>query len=222
MPGQCFILIFSQQLIKCRIANFSVAQQIVTGQSTPRSLSGVQTLICMALYANSLSAKTTVHTYLTSAALAAHRMGLHAAEGAYDLPDDERKTRIWTYLALKNLDMYISTSLGLPRVVHTPGLSTSLTDILQIAPSDDLATAKANAELLELFTLASEECYTVSNCSAWKGNYLVPSNRVRRFENELDSWKQRNPLVGTLGGSQTTYTKYVYPPVVRISNLLIC
>lgn len=94
----------------------------------------------MALYLSAASSQTKYHAYVSSAASAALRLGLHEQMSGF--PDEEQALRRRVWFAVQAMDVYASSALGLP---NNMSLVEAQTDGLEVVFSgiDELTMATA-------------------------------------------------------------------------------
>lgn len=114
------------------------------------------------------------------------------ARSAHHLSERNRTIYHRTYTALRILDIYATSFLGLPRhlrAVEAP-YETSYAPYIDSAPM--LIVADANAELLEILGAAIENSYfNYVNTTAYS-SYSDPCAGVRAVDGELERWTRKH------------------------------
>lgn len=82
-----------------------------------RDLTSLQALMCMVIYLQCCGAIPTCYTYTSLATAACTRMGLHRSESLDQLNPIEQEMRKRLFWALRTIDAYVTTILGLPRTL---------------------------------------------------------------------------------------------------------
>lgn len=177
--------------MKYRLSYFGAAASIIPFANCDRSLAAVQTVLCLALYLKANAAQMRVHAYISAAAGAALRMGLH--ENIPCLPEDEQalRRRIWSSIYV--LDTYVSSSLGLPPTVP---MAQPDSDPFPCLPStssnEDVVLATAHVQLASILHRAINQTYstTTARRAVGTGPYSVARQGILNASKELDAWMQ--------------------------------
>ncbi|EME41742.1 hypothetical protein DOTSEDRAFT_73955 [Dothistroma septosporum NZE10] len=168
------------------VACITNASVIINDQAYGRTLASVQTAMCIAQWLKVANCTSASHGYLSIAASAALRLGLHDLDAMADLPNNERKWYKRTIAALTAMDTLTSVSLGLPRI-----LAASINGVLICDdPGHTLPTHQAHYEVTEILRRYFEPCF-LSKSFKNGAIYQLPQKRVDFVVDELDSWKSR-------------------------------
>lgn len=173
---------------------FGAAQQRIKTIHGQLSLIKIQAVLCLAFFLVSASAKKMARTYISLAAEGIARLDEILSDSGHKVRKSNSTSRTWTYIALKELDMYISASLGLPRIVSTNEVFIGPTDAPEHGTNEDLAVANARNHLFEILG-AMLKTYHDGQNSALRSTYTMSEKRILEFEEKLERWEQLHPLV---------------------------
>ncbi len=210
--------LFSQTVHKeygCRRAlsqamrHFIAAQQLID-ITRCRDLVSLQVLICLAIFLMSTARIATAHTYIALAVSTAMKLGLHSAAPSKlmsfsELEQNMRGRVFWTIV---QMDMYMSSVLGLPALVNRYKLDNwkprvakeeidSLRDSQDPGQNTILAASAKHHELLSIISNANDVLYPRSADGLSKGRkpgtILVKSTRIKEIEHEYRQWRKSVP-----------------------------
>lgn len=129
-----------------------------------RTVVSLQTIISMILYLISTARMASAHAFLDAACAAAKRQGLHF-RSTHDaqFPEKERNVRRRVFWAVINLDMYITSILGLPPFLDMSAVDPAIDLTIEAAlhegrikrdlSSPDGITLMASAKYIELMRI---------------------------------------------------------------------
>ncbi|CAK3810541.1 fungal-specific transcription factor domain-containing [Lecanosticta acicola] len=170
---------------------FGAAVSIVPLANCDRSLSAVQTVLCLALYLKANAAQMRVHAYVSAATSAALRMGLHEHVPCFPEEEQALRRRVWSSICM--LDTFVSTSLGLPPTVPIDQPDFDPFPCLPSTSSDDeLLPATAQFHLARILHQAVHQTYSASSAkrAVDTGTYSVSRLGLKNAAIQLDAWIQ--------------------------------
>ena len=177
------------------LAYFAAARDMVQLPNCDRSLPALQTILCLALYLKAGAALARAHAYISAAASGALRMGLH--EEVPGFPADEQTTRQRVWSTIRILDVYVSSSLGIPNIVSTqdedfppfPRWSTTVVD-------EELVPCVAASQLIGMLGRAINSTYRHPSArKAVDGGYAINEHDLAQACDELEAWTQNSPAL---------------------------
>ena len=179
------------------IGSLQAAQAIVNSRECHRSLAALQSVICISVYLATNRAISSSRAYVAQACSAVYVMGLH--EQSSKLVDEERYRRFRTLNCLKIIDAYISSLLGLPRLLQ--GIRTicwdkristdqSIMDVNPIRNADTLLQLlQIQAEFFESHGPGSKPLPRPDHCNSPAACVMEASDavdqRFHQFEDRL-------------------------------------
>ncbi|KAL1581737.1 hypothetical protein WHR41_09427 [Cladosporium halotolerans] len=170
------------------LRQFAAARELIPLADCSRSIAAVQTVMCMAMYLMSISAKRAAHTYVSTAGHAAHQLGLHEAATADWLSGKQRAVSQRVYATLRAFDAYITSSLGLPRNLRVIDQTSGPTHAPDVGSPEILTAASANADLLEIMSNTREIIFFTDVTIPGKSSNIIDSVRLHELNNALDMW----------------------------------
>ncbi|SMQ47618.1 unnamed protein product [Zymoseptoria tritici ST99CH_3D7] len=191
------------------LSYFAAARDAVPLGNCERSLSALQTTLCLAIYLKSVSAQTRFHAYVSAAASGALRMGLHEVIPGFPKEELAMRQRIWS--AVRTMDVYASSALGLPShfssVVDNAPLSA-----LESGKEEELMLADAHYKLASVVHRAVDKLYRGRTSLSASGApvFGVPVKSLHEANEELETWANNCSFINSGLGS------------VERSQLLLC
>jgi hypothetical protein len=163
--------------------------------------------MCMIIHLQALGMLPTCYSYISLAMAACTRMGLHRSETLAKFNTVEQETRKRIFWALRTMEAYITTILGLPRILSDedtdqefPGEVEDYLIIDGNSPSsaDSLVSsmAIANAHTKLLIIMGKLKQFVLGSGKADSkdgGTYRVDYARIIEAEKELESWVSQLP-----------------------------
>lgn len=163
-------------------------------------------MICLILFLISTARMASAHAYLGATCASAMRQGLHF-RSTHDssIPDSERKVRRRVFWAVTNMDMYISSILGLPRFIDLtaadPAIDMTIEAALQESMTVDgpssiahlsLAASAKHMELMRIISRAQDILFPKPpdppNSKERNGSIVVSVSKLRKVEALYESW----------------------------------
>ncbi|KAF2161373.1 hypothetical protein M409DRAFT_59088 [Zasmidium cellare ATCC 36951] len=176
---------------------FAAARGMVPLQNCDRSLPALQTVLCLSLYLKAGSAVTRAHAFVSAAASAGLRIGLHEQVPCFAETEQTIRRRIWS--TIRSLDVITSSLLGIPHFVTIATYDDDPFPSLTNGYEEDLVISSAHSRLITILGRAIDKTY--SSNSAKKpmglGSFAVREESMNDACNELDSWAQSCPLLAT-------------------------
>lgn len=169
---------------------FVASQEIVPLQNCDRSLPALQTVLCLALFLKAGSALTRSHAYVSAAASASLRMGLHEQVPCFPKDEQVMMQRVWS--TIRSLDVLISSSLGIPHIVSIAPYEEEPFPSLSVGFEEELVTSSAHVRLLGILSRALDRTYCSGSTrkSFGLGSFAVPEESLRESCSELEAWEQ--------------------------------
>ncbi|KAF7190308.1 hypothetical protein HII31_08639, partial [Pseudocercospora fuligena] len=183
---------------------FVAARSMVPLIHCGRSLTALQTVLCMALYLKAASDQTLVHTYITAAAGTALRMGLHEQTPFFAQDETALRQRVWS--TIRVLDIYISASLGIPCAIsHVWTHDQDAFPPLPSGSNAELVAANAHAELATKTSRTINSMYNGRNSqpNLGLGPYSVALALLDHGWEDLDRWARACPVLAQSQDSMT-------------------
>ncbi|KXT17958.1 hypothetical protein AC579_9583 [Pseudocercospora musae] len=206
--GQRFETITVESGSDCKrhgMSFFVAARSMVPLTHCGRSLTALQTALCMALYLKAASDQTLVHTYITAAAGAALRLGLHEQTPFFAQDETALRQRVWS--TIRVLDTFISAFLGIPCAISQ--IWTHEQDAFPPLPSGsnsaELVAANAHAELATKMNQKINSMYhgRTPQPNVGLGPYLVALTSLDHGWEDLDRWARACPVLAQSQDSMT-------------------
>lgn len=173
-----------------------------------RTIVSLQAMISLILYLVSTARIASAHAFLGAACAAAMRQGLHfRSTHDADLPHDEKKVRRRVFWAIVNLDLYITSILGLPPFMDMSTVDPAIDLTIELAlkeaktspslsPADGVALA-ASARHIELRRIVFKAQQTLfpkpidpPDAASRNGTIFVSVPKVQEVEYQLNEWAQ--------------------------------
>jgi hypothetical protein len=174
------------------------------------------------------------HTLIGIALRSALRMGLHRHLPHTSMTPIKDETRRRVFYAIRQIDIYLCTTLGLPLLLHDKDVDqpwpTEVDDeyiaeaaILRPPPGTPsfLQAFNAHTRLMQILSKVVEHLYppTGTENGPTDVTYMISCARIREIEQDLHSWHEQLPSTWRPGPEENTQiTRYVCP--VRLSSLL--
>lgn len=198
--GQRFDPAKTMTAAECKIQGlvfFAAASGMISPQSCDKSLPALQTVLCMGLYLKAGLAITRAHAFVSAAASAGLRMGLH--EQVPCLGKNEQAIRRRTWSTIRSLEIMISSLLGIPHMVASAAYDDDPFPALAIGPEEDLVVSSAHFRLMAMLCRAIDRtyCSNLAKRPISLGTLAVPEEGMNESCNELDSWAQSCPSLAT-------------------------
>jgi hypothetical protein len=136
------------------------------------------------------------------------RMGLHRYLPHLHISSIESETRKRVFHTIRQMDIYVSTTLGLPVVLRAVDIDQPLpiaiddeliVDGLPLQPSAGrpciIQAFNAHASLMEILAVVVEHVYPPRAASKRHAytSYLIDCNRIREVEKRLQDWLRQLP-----------------------------
>lgn len=144
----------------------------------------------MALFLNAASAQTRFHAYVSSAASAALRLGLHEQVSGFAEDEQALRRRVW--FAVQAMDVYASSALGLPSNLSSAEAQTeSFGNAFPGLDEMTLATA-AHHQLTGVLSNCIDRIYRDRESKAASGvqSNVVSTTSLRESSEEMTTWGQ--------------------------------
>jgi hypothetical protein len=174
------------------VVYFVAAKEMMPLATCDRGLVGVQTILCLALFLKAAGALTRVHAYVAGAASAALRLGLH--EGIPGFSEDEAALRRRVWSTVQVLDVYISTSLGVPATATIGCEWQDAFPPMNTGSNAELVASGAHLDLLRTFSKAIAITFPAKR-STVTGNFVVQERDLRHASGKLEAWIQDCPVL---------------------------
>ncbi|KXS94388.1 hypothetical protein AC578_6592 [Pseudocercospora eumusae] len=175
---------------------FVAARSMVPLTHCGRSLTALQTVLCMALYLKAASDQTLVHTYITAAAGAALRLGLHEQTPFFTPDETALRQRVWS--TIRVLDTYVSAALGIPCAIsHVWMHEQDAFPPLLSGSNAELVVANAHAELATKMSQTIHSMYNGRDLHSnlGLGPYSVALALLDSRWEDLDRWARACPVL---------------------------
>ncbi|KAL4866151.1 hypothetical protein BDV12DRAFT_138600 [Aspergillus spectabilis] len=193
-----------------------------------RDLSSLQAICFMVLFLQSSAKLSTCYSYIGIALRSALRLGLHRSVTTnFNLVERELRRRI--FWAIRKMDVYVSTLLGLPQMLsdddidQEPPLSVDGEFITEIGilPTPEgrihaMIGANAHTGLSNIILKIVKYIYplkTAQHRSKSDQRYVVSHSKIREIERDLQTWMEELPAALRPGTE-------VSPQIERIRQLL--
>lgn len=170
-----------------------------------RSLVSLQAVVSLILFLISTARIASAHAFVGVACAAAMRQGLHyRSTHEAEIPPSERKVRRRVFWAVMNLDMYVSSILGLPPFMDLSAVDPALDTTIELALSDfhnseektadllALAAAAKHIELLRIIFKAQRTLFPKPhdppNATMQAGSITVSIPQLQKVESQFQEW----------------------------------
>lgn len=181
------------------------ASQRLLDVTSCRDLTSLQVIVAMIIYLQSTGNISLCYSYISVAMASSLRMGLHRSDPTNAFGPIEHEIRKRTFWVLRTMETYVSTLLGLPRIVSDE-------DIDQEKPSEfedeyildnrtfpaetshisTITATKAHIELITILAKVVRSVYASGyNFSFRNGLCQVDASKVVEIENDLERWSQQ-------------------------------
>ncbi len=162
----------------------------------------LQTVLCMILYLQSSGLMHSCYSYICVATASAIRMGLHRLDVARILNPVEQQVRKRTFWALRTMDTYVTTLLGLPKTLRDEDIDQELpcdlgnefiteAGILSRPERNNgsiIPAVNAHTKLLLILSKVVRNIYPEGKQYDSYSSYRVNYGKVVKVEAELDEW----------------------------------
>ncbi|KAK4505531.1 hypothetical protein PRZ48_003494 [Zasmidium cellare] len=185
---------------QCRVQGlvfFAAARGMIPLQNCDRSLPALQAILCLSLYLKAGSAITRAHAFVSAAASAGLRMGLHEQVPCFPENELAIRRRIWS--TIRSLDVITSSLLGIPHIVTIAACDDEPFPSLTSGFEEDLMISSAHSRLMTIFGQAIERtyCSTTARKPMGMGSFAMAEGGMHEACNDLDAWAQSCPLLST-------------------------
>lgn len=171
-----------------------------------RTIVSLQTMISLILFLISTARMASAHAFLGAACASAMRQGLHfRSTHDVSLPDTERKVRRRVFWAVTNMDMYISSILGLPRFIDLAAADPAIDVTIEAALQETMSThgpasiehlsLAASAKHMELMRIISRAQGTLfpkptdpPDSKTRNGSIIVSVSKLKQVEANYQTW----------------------------------
>lgn len=171
-----------------------------------RTIVSLQAIISLILYLVSTARMASAHAFLGAACAAAMRQGLHfRSTHEADLPSEERKVRRRVFWAVMNLDMYITSILGLPPFMDLTAVDPAIDMTIDAAlkegntntgiPSPEGVALMASAKHIELLRIVFKAQRTLfpkpvdpPDAALRNGKIQVSVQKLEKVEAQFREW----------------------------------
>lgn len=142
----------------------------------------------MALYLVAASTPTRYHAYVASAASAALRMGLHEQISGYPPEEQALRRRVW--FAVRAMDVYASSALGLPSNLYRAEVPTQSFGSISSGVDEATLAAAAHYQLADILNKCVDRVYRDRGSKAASGvqSHVVSTKALRESSEELETW----------------------------------
>ena len=165
-------------------------------------MTSLQALMCMVMYLQCYGEISTCYTYISLATAACTRMGLHRSESSSQLNPIDREVRKRVFWSLRTMATYVTTILGLPRMLSDDDIDQDL----PLEVGDDCITedridesfdnsmcpmtaANAHTKLISIMDTVRRNVLNPCKSSGDQSKaYMVDYARIIKAENDLDTW----------------------------------
>lgn len=173
-----------------------------------RNLVALQSIISLILFLVSTARMASAHAFLGAACASAMRQGLHyRSTHEASISESERRVRRRVFWAVMNLDMFISSILGLPPFMDLsavdPAIDTTIEHALHEAKSndsrstDDNLAVESSAKHIELMRIVYKAQKTLfpkptdpPSAQHRNGMITVSVVKLQQVEGQLRDWAQ--------------------------------
>lgn len=173
-----------------------------------RTVESLQAVISLILYLVSTARMASAHAFLGAACAAAMRQGLHfRSTHEIEFPDKERKVRRRVFWAVMNLDMYVTSILGLPPFMDITATDPAIDLTIEVAlnegrnkkelPSPDGVALMASAKHIELMRVvfkAQKALYPKPldppDSATRDGKISVSVRKLQAVESQFREWAE--------------------------------
>jgi len=189
----------------------------------------LQAIIAMVFYLQSVGEISTCYSYISVALASSLRMGFHRSDAADAFDLIERETRKRMFWILRTMETYITTLLGLPKLINDEDIDQE--QLLEVddefitartivpMPRSHAPTIAATIAHVQLTTILAKVVQSVyGSKDSWHardGLCQVDYTKVAAIEKELEQWCQQLPPVLTHSRTPTMW-RYVYIPKTPI------
>ncbi|KAJ6118291.1 hypothetical protein N7471_013758 [Penicillium samsonianum] len=173
-----------------------------------RDLLSLQAICFMVLFLQSSTKLSTCYSYVRIALRSALRLGLHRTVTA-DFKPVERELRKRIFWVVRNMDVYVSTLLGLPQMLSDDDIDQEYpmevywdfhtTEGITKPPSHYtplMAGCNAHIRLSNIILKVVKYIYPAKNAryrSKSDQRYMVSHSKVREIERDLQNWMEELP-----------------------------
>lgn len=206
-----------------------------------RTIVSLQTMICLILFLISTARMASAHAFLGAACASTMRQGLHF-RSTHDvtLPETERKVRRRIFWAVTNMDMYISSILGLPRFIDLtaadPAIDVTIEAALAESMSQDgpnsidhlsLAASAKHMELMRIISRAQATLFPKPSdppdSKTQNGCIIVSVSKLKQVEVQYEEWARSltNLLSYPDQGIQAQSIKYEVYIIYYFSQIVL-
>lgn len=158
--------------------------------------------MCMVMYLQCCGAIPTCYTYISLATAACTRMGLHRSESSTHLNPIDQEVRKRVFWSLRTMATYVTTILGLPRMLSDNDIDQDLPlEVNDECITDDgiderlssvtcpMTTANAHMKLIRIMdTIRRNVLNPCKSGGDQSQAYMVDYARIIKAENELETW----------------------------------
>lgn len=198
----------------------NVCQQMVD-ISTCNDLVSLQAIIFMNMFFLCSSRTMNCYPYVGFALTSALRMGLHRSLDM-DIDVIEKETRKRTFWVVRNMNLYVTASLGLPRGISDEDIDqhmpTEVDDIYITKPKilemphglvPLISGSNSFTTLLKILDKLIRHVYPTKGTTGKSKGYMVSQSKVREIEKDLQRWKDGLPVELQPGGdSQPRFRRW--------------
>lgn len=178
---------------------FNASREMIDPASC-RDLVSLQTLLCIAIYAQASSMMSTSYSYICIAVSTALQMGLFEDEAPRGITESEKLCRRQIFAVLNIMDTYVTVALGLPKTLRNVISDQALpAPVKPLTISEPLAGTYAHAQLIQILAAAVESIHPPTRpISEKNGFYAVEYSKITAIERQLEAWfVQLPPLPST-------------------------
>jgi hypothetical protein len=159
------------------------------------------------------------YTFLGIALRSALRMGLHRQLSHTIITPIKDETRRRVFHAIWQMDVYLSTILGLPLLLQDRDVDQAMptevddeyiteNEILQPQPgrTSSLVALNAHAKVMRILAKVVEHLYPPkgANKGANDVTYMISCARIREIEQDLHDWSEQLPVIWHPGPEEDT------------------
>lgn len=194
-----------------RTKYFKTAKALIKDIGDCRTLTSIQALLFMTLFLQATASLSTCYTYIGIALRSSLRMGLHRHLQHTRLNPIEDQLRKRIFYVVRQMDIYVSTMLGLPLMLHNDDIDqpfpTEVDDdyvtnqgVVRPPPgsSSFFEAFNAHTRLMDVLAKISKLVYPTKMPGNVKIEWATAGNpvsysKIKAIEADLQGWFERLP-----------------------------
>lgn len=182
----------------------------------------------MALYVMAASSQTRYHAYVSAAASAALRLGLHEQVAGYPHEEQALRQKVWS--AVHAMDTYASSALGLPSRLSNMDMATESFGSVSPGLEETVLATAAHHQLTGVLSRCIDRVYHARHSAAVSSVQppVVSTKSLRESSEELETLRCNCPFIAeqldalALPASDAASTRLTQLSTCSRAQLLLC